>query len=654
MAKNTLTMERAKRYFEGLQIRGNIYVALVFRLALVMVLFAACRVGFFFFNLNSFSHVKTPYFWHLMKSGLVFDASAILYVNVLYIALMVFPLNIRFNRYYQISLKYLFVITNGFALAANVADFIYYKFTLRRTTVDIFRQFENETNLAGLLYHFVVDYWYAVVVLLMFLFLLIVFYNVVRVRGPQLKNEMAYYVSGIVAMLIVITLFVGGVRGGYRLSRKPITVRNAGEFVKDPRDISIVLNTPFVILHTLGKTKVEELNHFSASELESIYNPVHVPSDSIPFGKKNVVVIILESFSKEFFGALNRDKKYGKYDGYTPFLDSLIQSSLTFDFSFANGQKSIDDLPSILSSIPSLNVTHFLSSGNDMNSLPSLLGENGYHTSFFNGAPNGSTGFEDFMTEAGVQHYFGKTEYHNDVDFDGIRGIWDEKFLNFYADKMNEFPQPFMSTFFSVSTHHPFKIPDEYDHLFKGGPLEIHKCVEYTDYSLELFFNKIKEMPWYENTLFVITSDHTSSEVEFPESHTSWGHYTVPIIFFAPDNSLASRSKQLAQQIDIMPSVLGYLHYDKPYVAFGRDILRESSEPFAINYNHAYQFFQDQYFFQYDGTKPIGLYNFKKDRLLHRNLVNEESDLLQAMEKKTKAIIQQYNNRMIENRLKVE
>ncbi|HOX84312.1 MAG TPA: hypothetical protein PLS08_14890, partial [Chryseolinea sp.] len=234
-------MDSVKQYFAGLRIRGNIYVALAYRLFIVLVLFSACRIGFYAFNIISFPGVTWQYFLHLMQGGLVFDVAAILYVNSLYIVLMMIPLNLRFNRYYQIVLKFLFVITNGLALTSNVADFIYFKFTLRRTTADVFQQFENETNLSGLLYHFIIDYWYAVVVLIVFQFLLIWLYSVVKVTGPQLKNRIVYYASALTMMVIIMTLFVGGVRGGYKSSTRPITLSNAGEYVKNTRDISIVL-----------------------------------------------------------------------------------------------------------------------------------------------------------------------------------------------------------------------------------------------------------------------------------------------------------------------------------------------------------------------------------------------------------------------------
>jgi phosphoglycerol transferase MdoB-like AlkP superfamily enzyme len=263
-------------------------------------------------------------------------------------------------------------------------------------------------------------------------------------------------------------------------------------------------------------------------------------------------------------------------------------------------------------------------------------------------------GFQAFMNIAGVDEYYGMDEYNNDADFDGLWGIWDEKFLEFYATKLNTFREPFFSSFFSVSSHHPFKVPTEHEGRFKGGPLVIHKCIEYTDYSLKKFFEKAAAMPWYENTLFVITADHTSSEMEFDETKTAWGFYSVPIIFFSPDHSLQGVEQSIIQQIDILPTTLGYLGYDLPFVAFGRDAFKKDSEPFAFFYkDENYQLCQDSYLLQFNGKRSVALYDFKRDPLLKRNLMAEQGSVVEKMERRIKAIVQQYNNRMIEDELVV-
>ena len=643
-----------KYALSNLRLNGNIYWALLLRLVLVMLLFTLCRIGFYIYNMSFFPDMTVGNFLRLLWGGLQFDMTAVLYVNSLYILLMILPFDFRFRYGYQEVTRYIYFITNAAALATNVADFIYYKFTLRRTSADVLRQFENEHNIGGLFFRFILDYWYAVIFWVLLVIIMVKVYNRVRIWGPQMKSRTMYYMSGFFALPMITFFIIAGIRGGFRHSTRPITLSNAGEFVRDPKEISIVLNTPFSLIRTAGKTKVQKASYFDEKVLPSVYTPLHFPSDTSAFQKQNVVVIILESFSREFSGLLNTDKEEGRYKGYMPFLDSLMLHSKTFIHGFANGRKSIDGLPSVVSSIPSLGVPYFLSpySGNRINSLASLLRAEGYHTSFFHGAPNGSMGFNAFMNVAGVEHYFGMTEYDNDDDFDGLWGIWDEPFLQFYAERLNTFPQPFFSAFFSVSSHHPFKIPEQYEDIFKGGPLPIHRCIQYTDHALRKFFAKVSQMPWYDNTLFVITADHTSSNILYPEYRTGWGFYAVPLIFFKPDNSLAGMEHQIGQQTDIMPSVLGYLHYQKPYMAFGRDIFRETSTPVAFNYkDNAYQIFEGEFLLVFDGTRSIGLYNFVKDRLMQSNILQENGEVAERLERKVKAVIQQYNNRMIEDEL---
>lgn len=636
--------------------RGNIYAALLERLLLAMFLFMLCRISFYFFNASYFPGISSSGFLRIFMGGIRFDFATVLYLNVVTIVLSIIPVDLRFRKGYQQIIRYNFFVFNGLGLAMNAADMVYYPFTLRRTTADIFQQFQNETNLGSLFFRFLVDYWYAFLFWLALVVLMVWLYGKIKVGARMVRNPWVYYGFGLLSIPIVAFLFIGGVRGGFAHSTRPLTLSNAGEYVRHPQEISLVLNTPFAVFRTLGKTKIQKIQYFDKDRLESYYTPLHTPTDSTAFRKHNVVIIILESFSKEFIGAFNHDKE--NYAGYTPFLDSLINHSLTFEYSFANGRKSIDGLPSVLASIPSLGVPYVLTpfSGNSINSLGSTLQGMGYHTSFFHGAPNGSMGFKAFMNLAGFEHYYGKDEYERDVenasdDFDGIWGIWDDRFFDYYARQLNTFPQPFVSSLFSVSSHHPFKVPEAFEEKFKGGEQPILKCIEYTDYALKKFFEQASTMPWYENTLFVITADHCSSNILFDESHTTWGLFSVPVIFFKPDNSIRGRKDELVQQIDIMPSVLGYLQYNKPYVAFGRDIFRETTKPFAFNYRDTYNLYLDDYLLVFDGKEVVSLFDYKNDKMLTGDLKAIHPEQAIRMELQIKAIIQQYNNRMVENRL---
>lgn len=208
---------------------------------------------------------------------------------------------------------------------------------------------------------------------------------------------------------------------------------------------------------------------------------------------------------------------------------------------------------------------------------------------------------------------------------------------------------------FTVSSHHPYKVPAGYEDTFAGGSRPIYKTIQYTDHALRKFFQTASQMPWFKNTLFVISADHASAEIEYAEYNTAWGYFSVPVFFYKPGASWNSMSTDIIQQVDVMPTVLGYLKYDEPFVSFGRNAFERQTEPFAFNYlNGNYQFFQGDYLLLFDGQKPVALYHYKQDRLLRTDVKSRHPELVDAMLVRLKAFIQQYNNRMVDDNLTAE
>jgi phosphoglycerol transferase MdoB-like AlkP superfamily enzyme len=633
----------------------NIFVVLIYRILLVMILFSLCRIGFFLFNFKMFPGVTVSQMLTMMKGGLSFDISAVVYINMLFILLHIVPFEFRYKDAYQAVLKYIFFITNGFAIAMNGMDFVYYRFVDKRATADVFKTFEHDTNNTKVFFRFLTDYWPATLFTIFLWFLMVFLYKKVKVEKPGSVNRIGYYSVNILMIPLVIALVIGAARGGYKHSTRPITISNAARYVDNPRNVAIVLNTPFSIFRTLGKKALVKYNFFDDQKLTQLYNPHYIPDKSKPFTYDNVVIIIIESFAREYIGSLNPGLEGGKYEGYTPFIDSLIKVSLTFDVSIANGKKSIDAIPSVLSSVPSLETPYVIShyANNQINGLAELLKKKGYYSAFFHGAPNGSMGFDSFTKMAGFNDYFGLNQYPDKADFDGIWGVWDEPFLNFFAAKLNSFKQPFLASIFTVSSHHPFKVPEKYTGKFKKGPAPILEVVGYTDFSLKKFFHEVSSSPWFKNTLFVITADHTNESVH-KEFQNNFGAYCVPIIFYKPGSDLKGIKHRIAQQIDIMPTVLNYLNYDEEYIAFGNNLLDDSYESFAFNTNGStYNLYMKDHILEMIDNKSVGLYNYKNDLFLENNLIGKEPELENQMEEKLKAIIQTYNSRLIDNNMVV-
>jgi phosphoglycerol transferase MdoB-like AlkP superfamily enzyme len=642
---------------------ANIYTAMLVRLLVVMALFSVCRVVFYALNAGLFPDMTFRHFLGLLWGGVRFDLVAALYTNIVFVVGNILPFRFRHRVIYQRALAWVFYITNSIALALNCIDMAYFRFTMRRMSWSVVREFSNDKGNMALIGRFMADYWYLLLLLGGMVALLVWLYRRVAVGAPLVRNRWVYYPLCTALMAACLTLFVGGVRGGFKHSTRPITISNAAAYVNQPAEIGIVLPTAFSVYKTLSRATYKRLHYFDSPD--KVYSPVHAPQDTAAFRPKNVVVIIVESLSKEYIGALNRELEDSTYRGYTPFLDSLIGHSYTFAHSFGNGLKSIDAMPSVLASIPSFPEPYILSvySNNTIKGLAALLAEKGYDCSFFHGAPNGSMGFDAFARMSGFRHYYGKKEYNNDKDFDGLWAIWDEPFLQFMAHTLNAKAEPFLAAVFTATSHHPFRVPPAYENVFPKGTEPIHQCAGYTDWALRRFFETASQTPWFKNTLFVITADHTN-QVSYAKSKTSIGPFLIPVIYYDPSGGLAAKVEPLrvTQQIDIMPTVLGYLHYDKPYFAFGFDAFAaaDSIPHFAINYNGFYNIYSGNWVYQSTEEHPIALYDYDSDVLLKNNLLQPAAGATalppqtETFQQFFRAFRQQYNQRLIDNKMVVE
>ena len=626
------------------------------------------RIIYFFENYSFFAQNLS--FSHLMEmlgGGLVFDTSAILVTNIPYIVMMLFPLHLKENAAYQELCRAVFLIINGLALAVNLCDAVYFRFTMRRTTTTVFSEFSNEGNLGSI---FLTETLRHIYLLVLFVIIVWAMYRLYRMTGlkHQSLSWWRYDLITLFSLAALAPFVVAGIRGGFATAVRPITVSNANQYANRPVEAALVLNTPFSLYRTIGKAVFVVPEYYSDErEMAQVYSPVHVPNDTLPMTKKNVVVLIVESFGREYIGALNRTLDNSTYRGYTPCVDSLIAKSITFSHSYCNGRKSIDGMPSILSSIPMFVEPFFLTpaSMNHVSGIASLLAGEGYQTAFFHGAQRGSMGFQAFARSTGFQEYYGREDYDadsrfgGDDDFDGMWAIWDEPFLQYYAAKMSEMKQPFMTAVFTASSHHPYAIPERYKDVYPEEGIIIHKCIRYTDMAIGRFFQQASRQPWFKNTIFVLTSDHTNLS-DHLEYQTDLGGFCSPIIIYEPGvtDQQPEVQQKIAQQIDILPTLMGRLHYPKPYFGFGIDVLNTPAEDtWAVNYlNGIYQYVKQGHVLQFDGTQSRGLYALS-DSLMQNNLLNntaQTSNLksqTQEMERELKAIIQQYMSRMTTDRL---
>ena len=478
-------------------------------------------------------------------------------------------------------------------------------------------------------FQLIFNFWYIILLFIVFAIVLWQLYPLKYRHKKELK-----FIPGSLLFLLTVALLVLGIRGG--IQSRPLQVLNA--FEKGDKIGNLTLNTSFNVLMSLDKDEIERISYYSENELRN-HLPVSHFNDSINYEAQNIVLIILESFGAEYIGHLNNGK------GYTPFLDSLAYEGLFFNNAFANSATSVQAISSILSGIPNLmDMPIAFSAYQNVNLFNPVdqLKKKGYGAYFFHGGDNGTMNFDSYTRKMGFE-YFGRNEYPNDEHYDGTWGIYDEEYLAYFCESLDQKETPFFATVFTLSSHQPYSIPDRYEGKFPKGTHPIHEVVGYTDHALKKFFEKVRKSPWYNNTLFVLTADHTHLKLEKSYQNLP-GQYNIPLVLYHPEYRLPEvNTTKIVQQTDLLATLLDYLGLSPSGTpVFSDSMFNLESDDEAIFY------IQGSYFL----LKPSYYLRFYEDQFLWHDWKDQRfpERQIEAKDKaRLKAYIQYFNNNLLDN-----
>lgn len=600
------------------------------QLGIILLLFQICRIVFYSVNYSFFYPFKFGYAVNSFFYGFQFDISAIVKYNIIYIAAVLLPKATLFQKkFYRKLINTLFISLNAAALFLSITDIEYVKFTNKRTTYELAYYLQTmRLELLKLIPAYMIQYWNLLILLIVMIFIIIrIRFTPLYLRNNELK-ESGIQIRVVLFGLMLIVLVVLG-RGTGKSGLKSSDC----EQITPVEYNSLITNTPFVLIEYFMKDKdtYTEFGQLQPFDAERKYTSV------APFRSMNVVIIILESFSKEYVGSLNGNK------GATPFLDSLMKQSYVCRSAFANGRTTLQALQAILCSEPSLGeipVALNMGRNRNMNPIAGILSKAGYTTSFFYGARNGNLGINNFAREIGFKSYFGMNEFGANKH-ESAWGVFDHEFLPYVASTINTFSEPFVSCILTLSSHSPFELPEKFNDKFKEQPHAQLRSIAYTDYSLSQFFQQVSKYNWYSNTLFVISADHASYSYS-PEYNSKTGTFAIPILYFCQgDLLLRGNNDSVTQQCDILPSILDYLHYSGNFESVGSSIFQHTKEHFAVmKLQNQYQYFNDEFFIDLseDGSLRSAS-RTKRNEFLLENVTASDKKKLEAEITKLKTIV---------------
>ena len=630
-----------------------------YKLALSRYITALClllitQIVFYLLNASLFNVTSFTDFLNICLGNLRFTLSSLSFYLATFLFLSILPVPLHANKIYNTVTSVLYFAATELMLFVNLIDCGYFPFTFKRMTVDIFNYLGVGGDFTELIPQFLRDYWHIV---LIFIILNIVLFKTDGYFRRRFKEEKSAFsaktcLKETVFMLVLAFVLVVFQRGG--LQKRPMAVIQASNYAST-QNTALVLNTPYTLYRTIGKTSVQAKNYFDDKELESIFSPINNPNTEVwtdtlftevpQTGKTNVFIFILESFAGEYLATYNRQGP-----SYAPFLDSLAQHSIVFE-GMSNGKKSIDGIPSIISSMPLLNETSYITSSyseNALGSIASTLKNHGYSTAFFHGGYNGTMNFDGFAKHVGFDDYYGKNEYNDDKDYDGNWGIFDEPFLQYSIKQIATMKEPFAVALFTISSHHPYTIPDKYNGKFPKGTLPHHETVGYTDNAIREFFKTASKQPWFKNTVFVFSADH-SAFTQTKEFRTELGLYRIPIMIYSPMLKHGYRPNILLQQTDIYPTLNDMLHTGDKVFGYGKSVFSDFPHYYIYYSNGEYILLLGDYVSKYRDGFALQLFNAKTDPDMKNNIASENKSVADYHKKLTEAIIQQYNNRLIKN-----
>ena len=602
----------------------------------LLLLMTLTRTVFFISNKADFNEILISD-WLV---GIWFDAITLALISLPILTICLVPLRIQHLKIFNVINYVLFLFFNVFILFFNLVDVEYYRFTKKRSTIDLFDMVQGGNDITEQIGSYFKDFWFVMILFIGFIWLASWVFRKTKVEHYQPKKPLIAWIGYFLSLGLLV--FIG--RGGWVL--KPIGPINASQYTS-VENTAFVLNTPFTIIKSFNKIGLEEKNYFSRKTEKSLFNPIKntVPQQFL-LDKTNVMIIILESFGSEWVGAGGAKKSF------TPFFDSLATQSICFPNGIANGKKSIEALPAIFASIPSLMDYPYISSqygNNKIEALPQILKKHGYTSAFFHGATNGSMKFDGFASQAGIDHYFGRSEYNNEAHYDHNWGILDEYFNPWTAKKLTTLKQPFLAGLFTLSSHHPFYIPPHMKGKLKKGKEPICEAISYADYALKKFFETAKKQPWFNNTLFVLCADHTPASND-PLFNTREKMYQIPIVFYHPKGYVKpSKEKQIFQQIDIFPTVLDLLNQKTKIYSYGNSYYQKTNKE-AINYlEGTYHYFFEHKLLTFSQEKARNLLSIDSRSKKSVDSLRFYTKEVKKMEKRLKAIIQRYNRDLIHN-----
>jgi len=558
----------------------------------ILILITLCFTRIWFLNVNNNGTLTWDEIFKGFYIGVKFDASIggfiMTFLLLLFLLSRVIPLKKLWFKISMVIYGILMFITIYFS-AGNVYYYREFKTQLDASIFEYAGDSEIYGNMGAI---FNLPLIYGLICILTIINLCLSYKNL---KGIYLADRVEKVKKNILSFIFLIVVVFIGIRG---LQNRPRNVEH-GFFSKNNLANQMTQNGMLSLIHSIDRQRefknidLKKLEFFNNEELIkrsrelvgtennkflSDQNPLLRITDTKQSLKdKNVVLIIAESFSGQYVGALGHNDP-----DLSPYFNELSKKGVLFTSFYGNGTRTRNG-------VLSTNVSFPVQVGRDLMrdpavqkpfyGLPRILKDRGYNTNFYHGSRLNFDNMQGVLLTNGMDNFVGEKDFPKEITSKYHWGAPDTVLFNRSAKEIKKLKEPFFAEILTISNHSPFEIPKEYDKLEEytkkyssrdtnagtdDSLMMRYNAYRYMDTAFEEFFESIKDEPWYMDTLFVIVSDHEINGM----------HNNIPLFLYTPDGSLKpQRVDSVGSQVDILPTIMGYLGGSYKNASWGKDIL---------------------------------------------------------------------------------
>ncbi|MDE7410796.1 MAG: LTA synthase family protein [Paramuribaculum sp.] len=515
----------------------------------------------------------------------------------------------------------------------------------------------SDTGTPNLFFHYAFRYWG--ILLTWLVFILTMIWLICRVTVvPQIIRRSIRVISFIIVIIMTFLCI-----RGFRLNGRPLSMSMRYLYVDKIIHSSAVINTPFAMAFQLKDISNVPQTYFNDRELSLIRNSLIVPPDTLQPNGKNIMLIVLESggsIHSDIFSPVGATP----YSSSMSFVDSLTRESLINLHFYGSGRSSAQGITQLLAGVPFFGSGESYYVNSKQSDIPKdtpaiLLKSIGYDTRFYYGCDEGNFHIDETAKVSGFDNLFNRGTFGDDSQYDGVWGIWDKPMGKYVAEDLSQVSKPFFATWFTVTAHSPYTLPDSEDisnYKYTEGPAQ---SMEYTDRAIRSFFNIARLQSWYCNTIFIITSDHGQRDYfgsEYSEDPYVSNH--LPFIIFAPDGSIPNQiiTDTPMGQIDVAPTILHLAGYNEPYISMGSSLFDNTKGHYALaSLCSAYYVYGTKYMVAFEAPdKLFAVYDIRETPYPHTELTEYDLQEINRMSDWFKALMQDYTERIYNNRMQYQ